>query len=503
MKKKSFLILLLVVCVGYLIPTGVFAKEYNIYNNIFINYRIKSDNDSLNYRIYDFSGIINYYSKYDHESQEYYFEEKVINYRARYWDDRDFYGINAGNDNFLFFKNYHIELLNSDTYSVVNTVMNNYNIHGSCYQRYYTDWDGCNFYDYIPLVLEETTSGQKKIIFAFNNLYGKLFDSSNNYFSGFVLVNGTDVDNEINNFIRDYGYDSNEIVEFTNNKVYNYSDKLWNELNNMKIASSEIDEQVADIISETTDNKTIYSKYKSNVNYKFKVNNGNGMKFNLHDVGNVFNFSSTYDKDSDTYSIVDNSSDNDYQDGIKNFSEIIINEVKNGNFSELASKYNSITSDSCSSDSCDITTYIPLILEGENNGEMAKQIVLGLMNIQYREDSGNDYYDVSLNVYNNTCELLNSNIDLDMNKLINLSRSIEEDYSNDLMDKYSNGSISLDDISKDEDINSLKDKYCENVPVILLRKISNPKTWNSGIIVLIISMIMVIGSGMFIIKKKV
>ena len=125
------------------------------------------------------------------------------------------------------------------------------------------------------------------------------------------------------------------------------------------------------------------------------------------------------------------------------------------------------------------------------------------MNIQYREDSGNDYYDVSLNVYNNTCELLNSNINLDLNKLINLSRSITEDYSNDLMDKYSNGSISLEDISKSEDVNTLKDKYCEDVPVISLRKISNPKTWNSGVMLLIISMIIVIGSGMFIIKRKV
>ena len=277
------------------------------------------------------------------------------------------------------------------------------------------------------------------------------------------------------------------------------------------IASSEMSYDNSDynlsspkiITLKTNDNKSIYSKYKSNVNYRFKVKNGNGMNFILHDLSNTFNFSSTYDKDSDTYSIMDNSSDNDYSDGIKDFSKIIIDEVKTGKFNELSTKYNSITSDNCSSTSCDITTYIPLILEGENNGEMAKQIVLGLMNIQYREDSGNDYYDVSLNVYNNTCELLNSNINLDMNKLINLSRSITEDFSNDLMDKYSNGSISLDDISKSEDVNTLKDKYCEDVPVISLRKISNPKTWNSGVMLLIISMIMVIGSGMFIIKRKV
>ena len=294
------------------------------------------------------------------------------------------------------------------------------------------------------------------------------------------------------------------------NAVYDYSDELWEELNSGLIASSEMQYDNSDndlmtpkiLTLKTNTEKSIYSKYRSNVNYRFKVNNGNGMNFKLHDVSNTFSFNSTYDKTSDTYSIVDNINDSDYQEGIHNFSEIIINEVKSGNFKELANKYNSITSDNCTSTSCNITTYIPLILEGENNGEMAKQIVLGLMNIQYREENGNDYYDINLNVYNNTCDLLNSNIDLDMNKLINLSRAIEENYSNDLMDKYSNGDISLEDISKDEDINNLKDKYCNDVPVISLRKISNPKTWNSGVIVLIISMIVILGSSVFIIKKR-
>ena len=106
------------------------------------------------------------------------------------------------------------------------------------------------------------------------------------------------------------------------------------------------------ITLKTNDNKFIYSNYKSNVNYRFKVKNGNGMNFILHDLSNTFNFSY---KDSDTYSIMDNSSDNDYSDGIKDFSKIIIDEVKTGKFNELSTKYNSITSDNCSSTSCDIT----------------------------------------------------------------------------------------------------------------------------------------------------
>lgn len=129
------------------------------------------------------------------------------------------------------------------------------------------------------------------------------------------------------------------------------------------IASSEMSYDNSDnnlsspkiITLKTNDNKFIYSNYKSNVNYRFKVKNGNGMNFILHDLSNTFNFSSTYDKDSDTYSIMDNSSDNDYSDGIKDFSKIIIDEVKTGKFNELSTKYNSITSDNCSSTSCDIT----------------------------------------------------------------------------------------------------------------------------------------------------
>ena len=324
---------------------------------------------------------------------------------------------------------------------------------------------------------------------------------------GYCYTNSEEYYDSLDN-IQIWTHNDSRNTKFIRNSSLDYSDELWEELNNGPIASSEMQYDNSDtdlskpkiIIIKTDDDKQIYSKYKSNVNYRFKVNNGNGMKFNLHDVGNVFNFSSTYDKNSDTYSIVDNSSDNDYRDGIKNFSEIIINEVKSGNFSGLASKYNSITSDNCSNTSCNIYTYIPMILEGENNNSYAKQIVLGLVEMNYHQESGKDYYDIGLNIYNNTCELLNSNIDADMNKLINLSRSVEKDYSNSLMNQYSDGSISINDIYEEVDVNTLKEKYCNDVPVISLRR--NPKTLNNGIIVLIISMIIVIGSSYVIIRKR-
>ena len=124
-------------------------------------------------------------------------------------------------------------------------------------------------------------------------------------------------------------------------------------------------------------------------------------------------------------------------------------------------------------------------------------IVLGLLDIQYKQGNGNDYYDIGLSVYNNTCYLLNSDIDLDMYKIVNLTRSITEAYTSNLISLYSDGSISMEDIYKEVDINTLKDEYCNKLPVISLRK--NQKTLNNGIVVLIIS----IGSSLFIINRKI
>ncbi len=124
-------------------------------------------------------------------------------------------------------------------------------------------------------------------------------------------------------------------------------------------------------------------------------------------------------------------------------------------------------------------------------------IVLGLLDIQYKQGNGNDYYDIGLSVYNNTCYLLNSDIDLDMYKIVNLTRSITEAYTSNLISLYSDGSISMEDIYKEVDINTLKDEYCNKLPVISLRK--NQKTLNNRIVVLIIS----IGSSLFIINRKI
>ena len=495
MKKKSLFILLFVMCIGFFIPKEVFAeksliKTVNYYINI--DYKIESDS-SVSYKLYDRNNTFNFESTYNGNNMHIFavsstdsfksFAPDFYNYLENFdYIDYDFSNIIVGR--FPMFKQVHFDLSGNM-------------------------WNGTNYLwtsiATVPMILEERPSMNKKIVFAtihnflyhenhrteyYNNNYHQTDDYMNQFFE-FTLTNN-------NAFSFGYNSDPNNI-QFMTNTIYDYSDGLWNELNSRYIASSELNDFVEEYIANNAE-KTIYSKYKSNVNYKFKVKNGNGMNFKLHDVSNTFSFNSKYDKNSDTYSIVDNSSDSNYQEGIKNFSKIIIDEVKNGNFNELADKYNSITSDNCTSTNCNIYTYIPMILEGQNNNGYAKKIVLGLLNVQYRQESGNDYYDIELNIYNNTCDLINSNIDALQSDLINLSRAIEKDYSNSLINKYSNGSVALEDIYKDVDVNSVKGEYCKDVPVITLRK--NPLTMNNGVIVLIISMIVIIGSSIVLIKKR-
>ena len=545
MKKKSLLIILLM-SIGFLIPTGVFAVEVNnyIYNNIDIDYRFfvdeeKDQEGKKKFRLYDNSNILNFESEYNSATHEYLFNIKNENYEP--FDDnggRKFYGNNSSSIDFpayvrdynmiaKFKNNLDMEdyILNHRVHGFCMNDEDSYNIESpNCIRTTFSIDDLCNYYDFIPMILEDTISGKKRIVFASFNLYSSFYyygymmckdksiyndNQSNAYYAGVYLYNHLNLsDDDLYLLDSVYGLSFENNIKFMRNAMYDYSDELWEELNSVPIASSEMSYDNSDndlnspkvITSKTNDNKTIYSKYQSNVNYRFKVKNGNGMNFKLHDISNTFNFSSKYDKDSDTYSIVDNSTDTDYQDGIKKFSKIIVDEVKNGNFSGLADKYKSITSDNCSSDSCDIYTYIPMILEGESNTGYAKQIVLGLMNIQYRGESGKDYYDIGLNVYNNTCDLLESNIDASQNNLINLSRSISEDYSSNLMNQYSDGSISMEDIYEDVDVNTLKDKYCNELPVISLRQ--NPKTLNNGVLVLVLSLIVVGGSSFVLIRKK-
>jgi len=529
MNKK--ILLFLVLCIGVFMPKEVFARVDDYYNSLIdIDYRIVDNQNrtDLRYELSDVSRNINMVSIYDSNSNSYIFiDQRQANERLNLFTNLFPTLINQFNtleSKVKFAKNDYLEIITD------NRILNNLKCEdgpgtwGSTidpntggYTNYSDTYNYCSSSGFIPLLLKvykNNTLLDTKIIFG--SIHNGLRVNYNyegpdkalyyEYFSFSLVNNGVGEHPYDFNDSRWPGYgnplhsnNNPENIEFMKNTIYDYSDGLWEALNGANITSSEINNFVEEYFANNTEKK-VYSKYKSNINYKFKVKNGNGMKFKLHDLSNTFSFNSRYDKSSNSYSIVDNSSDSDYQEGIKNFSEIIINEIKNNNFNGLDSKYNSITSTDCNENSCHIYTYIPLILEGENGTKYAKQIVLGLLDINYHKDGANDYYDVSLNLYNNTCELLNSNIEASMSDLINLSRAIEKDYSSSLMNQYSNGSIALDDIYKDVDVNNYKDKYCNDVPIITLRQ--NPKTFTNGILLLIVSLIVVIGTLFIITKKK-
>ena len=502
MRKKCLFILLVIMCIGLFMPNEVFARnnsrdygdivDRNIVKreiySINLDYIVDNAMDKSVYKLYDETGFFNFISSYDSD------RKKVIFYEN---SNRSFKSYSSLYTDLTDMKYFDSEEFSEILLKYPDYGLNTYSGYGASRGTF------CSLVKIVPMILEnENNSNDKKIIFAtihnsfhVDDIYwvDKIHDCYASGYYEFTLTNNENF-NIGNNAQRDN-------VSFMKNTSYNYSDKLWNELNNMKISSSEINDQIVDILSRTNDDREIYSKYSSNVNYKFKVKNGNGMDFKLHDVSNTFSFNSSYDKSSDSYSIESNNSDSDYQEGIKEFSSIIIEAVKNGNFNELSSEYKSITSKDCSSTSCEINTYIPLILEGENDSKYAKQIVLGLVDIQYRQDGGKDYYDVSLNVYNNTCEFLNNgnSLNADQSELINFSRAVVEDYSSSLMYKYSNVSVSIEEISNDNSINNLNE-YCDNIPVITLRQ--NPKTFNNGILVLIFSMIIVVCSSLIFIKKR-
>ena len=519
MNKKSFFVLL-VICIGLLMPNEVFAIYTHHESLIEIDYQIidSQNRKDLKYKLYDKSKTLNIESVFDSSSNSYLLKKNLSE------EERDVLFSNLMPDvtrqfDLLIDKDYFFE---DDEYKSTIQSSKLLNL-GKC--EYAFDGGGpsnlCTSYGLVPLILEQYQGSKllnKKVVFAsvHNSVFWHMNRNNGKYDSFweefiFSFINHNlefyQYSENYSSYYDEYWLDISESnhnpnnISFMKDTSYDYSDDLWNELNSIKISSSEVDNQVEDILPRTNDNKEIYSKYSSNVNYKFKVKNGNGMDFKLYDISNTFNFTSSYDKGNDTYSIESNNNDSNYQEGIKEFSSIIIDSIKNGKFNELSNEYKSITSKDCSSTSCEINTYIPLILEGENSSKYTKKIVLGLVDIKYRQESGKDYYDVSLNVYNNTCGFLNNSnsLNADQSKLINFSRAVVEDYSSSLMDKYSNGSVSIEEISSDNNINNL-DEYCDNVPVLTLRQ--NPKTFNNGIIVLILSMIIVVGFSYVFLKKK-
>ena len=262
MKKRNMFILFVVICIGLFIPKNTFALQ--VYNNVNIDYRFFVDEDendagNLKFRLYDKSGTLNFESKYDSNTKQYYFEYNEIGFEEHennlYGDYLKPYEYNWNNyeDNYRMYVPYKEQLLsfNSNDVILFKKILSDNKIHGGHGLYYGSEDRGPNFYfyTYVPMTLEERGSNTKKIVFS-SFAYNKIF-SWGGYYGDFVqllLVNNTNKILE-NCMLYDNFLDN---VDFMRKTSLDYSDELWEELNNGPIASSEI-----------------YSNNKASANYKY------------------------------------------------------------------------------------------------------------------------------------------------------------------------------------------------------------------------------------------
>ena len=261
MKKKSLFILLFVMCIGF-IPKNTFALQ--VYNNVNIDYRFfvdedESDAGNLKFKLYDKSGALSFESEYYANNKQYIFgidETSFVkrfadgtgNFCGYYWDLLD----NANSEplfrEYIPYRDilYNIKYVNN--VDNVSDFLSSNKLNGSVWIKNYT-W---NYYTYIPMILEESNSGMKKIVFASVSVRNEHYDNDGSLQTSFTqlyLVNNTNVHRQEATMLNESFLDN---MEFMRKTMLDYSDELWEELNNGPIASSEI-----------------YSDNKASTNYKY------------------------------------------------------------------------------------------------------------------------------------------------------------------------------------------------------------------------------------------
>ena len=258
MKKRSLFILLFVMCIGVFIPKNTFALP--IYNNVNIDYRFFVDEDdsdagNLKFKLYDKSGTLNFNSQYDSNTKQYYFEYnengfyKETNYNS-YYDYYSYWWIaydwNSDENDFRGYVPYVDELYQVNNYgnyhvpgeTEFNSFLQQHQLIG--FYDYSNGGSTLTFYTYVPLVLENIDTGIKKICFASINVRGG-WDGGN--YVHLFFVNNTVKWKEEGTTLGDSFLDN---VNFMRKTMLDYSDELWESLNNGPIASSEV---YSDIIS--------------------------------------------------------------------------------------------------------------------------------------------------------------------------------------------------------------------------------------------------------------
>lgn len=242
MKKKS-LFLLFLFCVVLLIPKNTFALQ--VYNNVNIDYSFFVDEDeadagNLKFKLYDKSETLDFESQYDSSTKQYYFKYdefgfmlNPVSYYGDYLTTYDYQYENSEVD-YRPYVPYRDELKTIDNSEDFDMFIRTKKLHGG--NSYFSN---SFFYTYIPLIFEEINTHTKKIVLA-SFSYVHLIPSSTRVPEEYVqlfFVNNTVKWKEENATLFDSLIGN---VDFMRKTTLDYSDELWEELNNGPIASSEI-----------------------------------------------------------------------------------------------------------------------------------------------------------------------------------------------------------------------------------------------------------------------
>ena len=251
MKNKNIFVLLFIICIGFLMPTGVFAKDSGFFHgNIDVDYRFfvedgikDNDVENLEFKLYDQTGAFTFVSNYDSKTKRYYFIEDYS-----YYEYRGSYSSKNGDERvYQMFDSYAPGLF--DTFRSANdldsfkSVFNNEKIKGSCHDY------SCEAIHSIPMILEEVNhKGDakpiKKIVFAtikFEAYYG--YGTANNsfYFDFYITNNSCKFENMDDYYARYYlNSDSFRNMVFMRETAFDYSSDLLSKYAIGNIASSEI-----------------------------------------------------------------------------------------------------------------------------------------------------------------------------------------------------------------------------------------------------------------------
>ncbi len=240
---KKLWLLVFIVCVGLFIPKNVSAL--NIWNNVDVDYRFFVDDSdgNLNFKLYDKSGTLNFNSQYDSNTKNYYFVYSENTFSSAWSDDGRCWDmfplVDYRSSEETEFRGYvpfrdtisGLSGVNDIFYFITNNNLHGYPNHTFGSHHYW------NFNTYIPLIIEEKTTHEKRIVFASFSLRGTVISPDGNYYTELFLVNNTSVVNEEKDFLNTSFLDN---VDFIRRNTLYYSDELWEELNNGSIASTEI-----------------------------------------------------------------------------------------------------------------------------------------------------------------------------------------------------------------------------------------------------------------------